>query len=66
MTTKVRILNEGPQAVQVKIMNTKIGGKLLESKFRDDPVASGAWKDFYVHREQSLEIEEVPHPPVSG
>jgi hypothetical protein len=58
MTTRVVVLNEGPDPVQVKVMNLFPAGA-MESKYREPPIRPGAWKAFYVHVTQKLEVEEV-------
>lgn len=61
MTTQVRVMNDGPQPVQVKVMNHLTTGDKVESKYRGAPIPPGLGFLYYVHSTQSLEVEEVPH-----
>lgn len=56
MTTKVKIVNEGPQTVKIEVQGrdegrfTQVDEKLLES---------GKFADVYIHASQSFQVSEV-------
>jgi hypothetical protein len=57
MTTKVHIVNFGPQAVSVKSEQNKVVDSILYYQQSTD---------VYVHREQTITIEEVPEFDAGG
>lgn len=75
MTTKVSVLNHGPNPVQVKVMNrypavntreVRIPDNrprvvTLESKYRGPPLLVGETQEHYVHGGQELHVVELLH-----
>lgn len=57
MTTKVTILNHGPDAVKVEIQGRDGSGRFTPSS--EEILPAPSVKDFYVHSGQSLQVIEV-------
>lgn len=59
MTTKVMIVNFGPNPVDVIVRRKHSDGTFIDVEDETQRVWANASKEMYVHGEQKLRIEEV-------
>lgn len=56
MTTRVKIVNEGPETVKIEVQGRDEGGRYTEVDEKE--LEPGRFADVYIHSTQSFQVSE--------
>lgn len=57
MTTKVKIVNEGPETVKIEVQGRDENGRFTQVD--EKVLENGRYADVYIHSTQSFQVSEV-------